>query len=132
MPNVILKKTFKVKRVDFFYVSKKMSFSLHGVFSPAIVDEINRILATAMVYARGSNTPQFQLDDTGRYFAEMNHFCQKHHQEDLLVAILDGMENMGFVLSKQHDSAPISARINGSKKESRELFMFRHLPKSHA
>lgn len=134
MPNIILKKTFKYRQGCFAAATEQLyAFSFHGSIAPATIDEINRILTSdgAKVYTTpGANKPQFKLDAYGHYFAEMNILCQMHHEEDLLVAILDGMEKMGFVLFMQCDSVTRTEKCKVATETAREMFLFRPVPKS--
>lgn len=123
MPNIILKKTFKIKPAGFSYATEK-SFSFHGLVPKPLIDEINRVFATAITFTKGANKPRFRLDVYGHYFAEMNHDCQKYHEEDLIVLILDVMETMGWTFKFQCDSELSSNKISGSSETYRELFIF--------
>jgi hypothetical protein len=123
MPNIISKKTFKVKPAG-FQVATEKSFSFHGSVSQATIQEINRILSAAITYTNGANKPLFKMDASGHYFASMNHNCQKHHEEDIIVAILDVMEAFGWTFRFQYDSESSSVKLNGSSETSRELFIF--------
>jgi hypothetical protein len=93
----------------------------------AMVAEINRVLSAGINFSKGSNKPLFRLDAYGHYYAEMNHLCQKHHEEDVMVAILDVMEKLGYIIAIQYDAEIHSERMNGNSQTSRELFIFRNV-----
>ena len=123
MPTIILKKTFKIKPAGFQMAYEK-SFSFHGsAVTDGLVHNINQRLA-AIKYTHGAHAVQFGMDAAGHYFAKMNHDCQKYHEEDIVCAILDTMEILGWTFRFQYDSESSSARMNGSSFTSRELFLF--------
>ena len=123
MPHIILKKTFKVKPSGFSVATEK-SFSFHGAVAQSLIDAVNRRWSTSLSFTPGANTPQFRLDGYGHYFAEMNHDCQKHHEEDLIALMLDVMEKLKWNMKFQYDTESSSAAITGSSETSRELFIF--------
>lgn len=122
MPNIILKKTFKVKPSG-FQVAHEKSFSFHGSISPSIVQKVNSNLHQFKL-AQGCNRPQFQLDSAGHYYAQMNHNAQKHHEEDIVVIILDTMEGFGWNFRFQYDVENHSEKLGGSSYTKKECFIF--------
>ena len=123
MPNIILKKTFKVKPSG-FQVAAEKSFSLHGsAVTQQIVNAINQKLSSLRTTS-GAGTLQFKLNNMGHYSVQMNHNFQKFFEEDAVCAILDVMEILGWNFRFQYDSESSSMRVNGSSMTSRELFIF--------
>ncbi|CAB9500661.1 expressed unknown protein [Seminavis robusta] len=122
MPNIILKKTFKVKPAG-FQVANEKTFSFHGGVAPTMIEAVNQKLASIRLYGR-SNRIQFVLGPTGHYQCAMNHDFQKYHEEDAVVAILDVMELLGWTFRFQYDSESHSTKVNGASFTSRELFIF--------
>ena len=58
----------------------------------------------------------------------MNHECQSSHEEDIVVAILDKMEMLGWTFRFQYDAQTSSEKIiGGDSQTSKELFLF-HKP----
>jgi hypothetical protein len=123
MPNIILKKTFKIKPSG-FQVATEKSFSFHGSMTKELIDEINRVFQSSLFLSGKANKPFFKMDEYGHYSAPMNHECQKNHEEDLVVAILDIMERNGWMFKFQYDSETTSTAITGSSETKRELFIF--------
>ena len=123
MPTIILKKTFKIKPAG-FQVAHEKSFSFHGTaVDQTLVYNINQKLASIR-YTNGASAVQFAPDKAGHFYAAMNHNCQKHHEEDVICAILDTMEILGWTFRFQWDSESSSQRMNGASFTSRELFLF--------
>jgi hypothetical protein len=124
MPSIILKKTFKVKPSG-FQVAAEKSFSFHGsAVTPALIQAVNQKIA-AIQYAGNANRAFFKPDNkTGHYSCAMNHDCQKYNEEDVVVAILDVMEILGWEFRFQYDSESQSNKVSGSSFTSRELFIF--------
>jgi recombinational DNA repair protein (RecF pathway) len=122
MPNIILKKTFKTK--PGFQVATEKSFSFHGTMTKELIDEINRVFQSTLRFTLNANKPLFKMDYYGHYSAVMNHECQKNHEEDLVVAILDIMERNGWMFKFQYDSETASTAITGSSETKRESFIF--------
>ena len=123
MPNIILKKTFKIKPSG-FQVATEKSFSLHGsAVSAPIVNAINQKLASLRL-AAGANRLQFTPDSYGHYGCQMNHNFQKYYEEDAVCAILDVMEILGWKFRFQYDSESSSNKVSGSSITTRELFIF--------
>ena len=125
MPNIVLKKTFKITE---FSAATGKSLSFHGVIPKACVDEINRVISTALTFTKNANTPQFKMDGFGHFFADMNHTCQKHHEEDVIAVILDVLEKMGWTFRFHYASQSSSNRIAGGSVTVRELFIFQKAP----
>jgi len=123
MPNIILKKTFKIKPAG-FQVAAEKSFSFYGAVSAGIVETINDRIQNNLKVVRGANKPVFKLDNAGHYFAEMNHQTQKYHEEDVIVLILDAMEGYGWSFRFQYDLESESVKIGGSSYTRRECFIF--------
>jgi hypothetical protein len=124
MPNIILKKTFKVKPSG-FQVAAEKSFSFHGSsVTQQLIQAVNQKLATIQ-YARNANRLSFHPDakTAGHYTCIMNHDCQKYNEEDAVVAILDVMEILGWDFRFQYDSESSSTKVSGSSFTSRELFI---------
>jgi hypothetical protein len=122
MPNIILKKTFKIKPSG-FQVKAEKSFSFHGQVSADMITAVNQRLG-ALQLAKSSNRLHFNMDPFRHYFAEMNHDFQKYHEEDAVVAILDVMEILGWTFKFQYDSSSQSVQMGGSSSTARELFIF--------
>jgi hypothetical protein len=92
----------------------------------AMIVPINAKLASLHHHGK-SATPQFQWDGaTGHHRTPINHDCQKHHEERIVVAILDVMEQMGWRFRFQHDAAPSAcflAREEQARKTSHARFL---------
>ena len=101
----MLKKTFRVKD-EFLTKTTERFFSLHGsavTDDASIVQVINQKLK-GIHYVKGGNVVTFKLDAKGHYVANLNHECQKHNEEDIVVTILDVMEILGWSFKFQYDS----------------------------
>lgn len=124
MPTIILKKTFKIKPAG-FQVKNEKSFSFHGAAAsdPQLIGAVNQALGNIR-YSNGANRLSFAVDQSGHYYAAMNHDCQKYHEEDIICTILDTMEILGWNFKFEWDSELSSARVNGGSLTSRELYMF--------
>eukprot|EP00525_Craspedostauros_australis_P005595 CAMPEP_0198126474 /NCGR_PEP_ID=MMETSP1442-20131203/44893_1 /TAXON_ID= /ORGANISM="Craspedostauros australis, Strain CCMP3328" /LENGTH=197 /DNA_ID=CAMNT_0043786261 /DNA_START=67 /DNA_END=660 /DNA_ORIENTATION=+ len=123
MPTIILKKTFKIKPAG-FKVANEKSFSFHGgAVTNHIVNTVNQRLATVR-YNPGASRVQFGGGPSGHFQAPMNHDCQKFNEEDVICAILDAMEDLGWNFRFQYDSESQSVKLNGSSMTFRELFIF--------
>ena len=124
MPNIILKKTFKIKAGS---ISAEKSFSFHGRISRDLVERINNRLATFRLVG-SSNRVKFSVDKQGHFFASMNHDCQKYHEEDAVAMILDVMEENGYQFRFQYDVSTSSLKslgaLHGGSTTSKELFVF--------
>lgn len=107
-----------------FQVAHEKSFSLHGMsVTPQLVSTLNQALS-GINFTNQSNRVQFSSGNAGHYRAIMNHDCQKYHEEDIICAILDTMEILGWAFRFQWDSESSSQRVAGASITSRELFMF--------
>ena len=122
MPNIILKKTFKVKPSG-FQVANEKTFSFHGAITPDMIEAVNQKLVSLRLYGKSSSL-RFTMDQAGHYQCAMNHDFQKYHEEDAVVAILDVMELLGWTFKFQYDSESHSTKATGASFTSRELFMF--------
>ena len=123
MPNLILKKTFKIKP-EGFQVAADKTFSFHGRAGRDLIDRVNRRLATFRL-AGNANRVHFKVDTRGHYAADMNHDCQKYHEEDVVVLILDEMEENGWQLRFEYEAETTSHKtVGGGSKTPKELFMF--------
>lgn len=132
MPTVILKKTFASK--PGFTISYEKSFSFHGAaVDDLLMQAVNQQLHT-LHYVTAANKPVFQIDKNHHYYAAMNHGCQKHNEEDIVVAIIDVMEILGWTFRFQYDAGVKSDQmiIGGSTETSKELFIFQKPPGSSA
>ena len=89
MPNILLKKTFKIKPSGFSVKAEK-TFTFHGSISNEIINLVNQRVGLLRL-AAGANKLTFGMDNYGHFAAAMNHDFQKHHEEDAVVAILDLM-----------------------------------------
>ena len=121
MPTIILKKTFRIKD-ELLTKTTERFFSLHGseiIDDPSIVQAINQKLK-GVRYVKGGNVVTFKLDTKGHYVANLNHECQKHNEEDIVVAILDVMEILGWSFKFQYDTENLS----GSAATANEMFIF--------
>jgi hypothetical protein len=123
MPTIILKKTFGSK--PGFAISYDKSFSFHGAsVNEHIIAVVNKRMTT-IKYVTAANKPVFKIDKNHHYHAPINHGCQKHNEEDIVVAIIDAMEDLGWTFKFQYDTSVKSNRITeGSSETSRELFLF--------
>lgn len=122
MPNIIMKKTFKIKPSG-FQIKAEKSFSFHGQVTQDLINAIN-IRLQVIRLVKSANQLQFSLDSFGHYRAEMNHDYQKYHEEDAVVSILDVMEILGWTFKFQYDSSNHSDKINGASQTDKELFIF--------
>lgn len=122
MPNIILKKTFKIKPSGFKVAAEK-SLTFHGGISEEMIQNINNMLSTLKLFGR-SNQLVFRMDSAGHYHANMNHDFQKYHEEDAVVAIMDVMELLGWIFRFQYDSTSQSVKVTGSSFTAREIFIF--------
>ena len=123
MPNIVCKKTFKIKPSG-FQVSNQKSFSFHGASVPsAIIVAINQRLAK-MPRTQVSNVLTFKANNLKQYYAEMNHAFQKYHEEDAVACVLDVMDEHGWIFCFQHDTASSSTKVTWSSETSCELFVF--------
>ena len=122
MPNILLKKTFKIKPSG-FQVANEKRFSFHGRTTPDLVDAINRSVG-AIRLKSGSSNLQFKVDEYGHYSAPMNHEYQKHHEEDAIAVILDVMEEQGYTFKFQYDQELTSVKFAGDSITRREVFIF--------
>ena len=127
MPTFLLKKTFRIKD-EFLTKTTERFFSLHGsavTDDASIVQAINQKLRS-IPYVKGSNVVAFKLDAKQHYVANLNHECQKHNEEDIVAAILDVMEIMGWSFKFQYDTQIMTAKtlqIHDSNTTS-EIFIF--------
>lgn len=97
------------------------SFSFHGASANlSLIKEINKTLFSGINYTRGANKVQFALDSTGHFYAAMNHDCEKNHEEDIVVVILDKMEELGWTFQFQWDAT--TTAINSAT--SKEMILF--------
>jgi hypothetical protein len=130
MPTIILKKTFKVKD-ELLTKTTERFFSLHGsavTDDTSIVQAINQKLGSIR-YVKGGNVMSFKLDAKNHYVANLNHECQKHNEEDIVAAILDVMEIMGWTFKFQYDTQIRTAKtfqVNESDTTG-EVFIFNKL-----
>ena len=123
MPNILLKKTFKIKPSGFSIKAEK-TFSFHGSIAPALVSDINAKLGSIQL-VRGAKPIQFAINGTTRHYAvDINHDFQKYHEEDALAAIMDVMEEWGYDFKFEYDQELHSEKMNGSSMTKREVFIF--------
>jgi hypothetical protein len=121
MPSIILKKEFKVTE---WSISSSKTFSLHGsAVTEDLINVINQSL-NGITYATKSTHVVFKRDVNMHYSASINHECQKHNEEDVVTAILDAMEIMGWTFKFQYDTQINSVRVANASTSSRELFIF--------
>ena len=122
MPNILLKKTFKIKPSGFSVKAEK-TLTFHGSMSNDMINLINqRVGLLRLVSAAGKLT--FRMDSYGHFAANMNHDFQKYHEEDAVVAILDIMQELGFDFKFQYDQEIHSDKVTGSSYTKREVFVF--------
>ena len=122
MPNILLKKTFKIKPSGFSVKAEK-TLTFHGSMSNDMINLINqRVGLLRLVSAAGKLT--FRMDSYGHFAANMNHDFQKFHEEDAVVAILDIMQELGFDFKFQYDQEIHSDKVTGSSYTKREVFVF--------
>lgn len=133
MPTIILKKTFSSQ--PGITVSYHKSFSFHGAsVDDLLIQTVNQKLRT-LHYVTESNVPVFKMDTYHHYKATMNHTCQKHSEEDIVAAIIDVMEILGWTFRFEYDASHRSdqmMKIGGSTETSKELFIFQKPPGSAA
>ena len=63
MPNIILKKTFKVKPSG-FQVANEKTFSFHGAITPDMIEAVNQKLVSLRLYGKSSSL-RFTMDQAG-------------------------------------------------------------------
>lgn len=123
MPNILFKKTFKIKPSGFKVATEK-SFSFHGTaVTPQLIQAVNAQVASIRC-AGSAQMLVFVGDQQGHYAASMNHDFQKYHEEDAVVAVLDVMERFGYTFKFQYDSEAQSVKATGSSMTSKEIFIF--------
>jgi hypothetical protein len=123
MPSIILKKTLKIKASGFQRNEKSYSFHGGSVKRDLIALVNDRL--SKLTYTGNASTPVFRWDgEHGRYITHLNHDCQKYHEEDIIVAILDAMEEMGWTFKFQYDADVSSSQTTGASITSREMFIF--------
>ena len=124
MPHVILKKTFRIKP-GAFMPKTEISYSFHGVsMEKAMIGFINAKLAN-LHYQGKSSAPQFKWDgNIGHFWTLISNDCQKYHEEDIIVAILDVMEELGWTFRFEYDAEAHSIKMGGGSFTSRELYIF--------
>ncbi len=122
MPNILLKKTFKVKPAGFSVKAEK-TFTFHGSISDDSINQINQRVGMIRL-AGGAKRIHFEMDNFGHFAATLNHDFQKYHEEDAIVAILDIMQEMGYDFKFQYDQEVYSEKMNGSSFTKREVFVF--------
>jgi hypothetical protein len=95
MPNIIFKKTFKVKPSG-FQVAHEKSMSFHGsAVTAQMISAVNQKLSS--IRHTGKALPLvFKMNQHGHYAADMNHDFQKYHEEDAVCAVMDVMEILGW------------------------------------
>ena len=120
MPNILLKKTFKIKSN-----AAEKSFTFHGSIRDELIDFINSRLGIIRL-ASGANGVQFKMDSYGHFIAQMNHNYQKYHEEDAVVCILDAMEELGYEFKFEYDQ--VISSMTGSSVTKREVFVFNKKP----
>lgn len=122
MPNILLKKTFKIKPSGFSVKAEK-TLSFHGNISSGLVSDINKRLGSIQL-VRGAARIQFAINGSRHYAADINHDFQKYHEEDALAAIMDVMEEWGYDFKFEYDQELHSEKMNGSSMTKREVFIF--------
>jgi hypothetical protein len=122
MPHIILKKTFKAKPSG-FQIKNEKSFSLHGSVSSTVLESINSQLRL-IKFTQKAHPVAFKMDTFGHYSLQMNHDIQKYHEEDIIVAIFDIMEILGYTFKFQYDTELDSDKFSGSSYTQREMFIF--------
>lgn len=124
MPNIIVKKTFKIKPSG-LQVAAEKSFSLHGAaITSDLVKTLNAALAKVPTHGSAKTISFGRGSRNDHYSAAMNHDFQKYNEEDAVCAILDTMETLGWTCCFQYDCALQSNKVTGSSITSRELFVF--------
>lgn len=119
---IILKKTFKYKPSG-FQMSTEKSYSFHGPVTSDMADYINSKLRCLRL-AGSANRLQFNMNNLGHFYGEMNHEAQKYHEEDFVVVILEAMEELGYYFRFQYDAEAFSTKMTGDSYTSKELFIF--------
>ena len=121
MPNIILKKTFKVTSGSY---GTRKQWTFHGTIGQNQIVFINQKLAQIRSFG-SAGTLQFRLNGEGHYFAVMNDDYQKYNEEDGLVFILDAMEEMGYNFRFQYDAEFFSNKgFGGNSLTKQEIFIF--------
>jgi hypothetical protein len=126
MPHIILKKTFKIKPAS-IQVKNEKSFSLHGSVSATVLQSINNQLRL-INFTNKAQPVAFKMDTVGHYSLQMTHDIQKYHEEDIIVAIFDIMEILGYSFKFQYDTELSSEKVSGSSYTRREMFIFQKPP----
>lgn len=124
MPTIILKKTFASR--SGFAISNDKSFSLHGAsINEHIIQVVNQRMSS-IKYVTAASKPVFKIDKNHHYHAPINHDCQKNNEEDIVAAIIDAMEELGWTFKFQYDASVKSdqMKIGGSTETNRELYLF--------
>ena len=122
MPNILLKKTFKIKPSGFSVKAEKI-LTFHGSISNETINLINQRVGLLRLAASATKLT-FRLDNFGHFAAEMNHDFQKYHEEDAVVAILDIMQELGYDFKFQYDQEIHSEKVTGSSYTKREVYVF--------
>lgn len=122
MPNILLKKTFKIKPSGFSVKAEK-TFSFHGSMSNDTINLINERVGMLRLAGK-ANRINFQMDNLGHFSANLNHDFQKYHEEDAVVAILDIMQELGYTFKFQYDQEVFSEKMTGNSFTKREIFIF--------
>ena len=119
MPTIILKKTFRFTE-GMFLTTTERDLSFHGsAVNASLAQTINQKLKL-IKYAQGANVVSFGLDTKHHYSAGLNHKCQKHNEEDVVAAIFDVLETLGWSFKFQYDTA--NATTNAGT--ANEMFIF--------
>lgn len=103
---------------------KTQSLSFHGQgVSQTMIDTVNRHLSSIR-YGASANPLKFTKDSLNHYAVEMNHDCQKYHEEDALAAVFDALEVLGWGFRFQYASNYQSSNTSAT---SRDIFIFAKL-----
>lgn len=124
MPTIILKKERGVSSV-YNTVCYSKCFSFHGAaVNDILIEAVNRKLNT-LHYIPRADKPAFKIDGFHQhYFATLGDMCARHHEADVVVAIIDAMEEFDWTLKFQCDASPIG---NGCARTA-EHFVFQKAP----
>lgn len=104
-------------------IKNEKGFSLHGSVPASVVESVNSQLSL-IKFTNKAHPVAFRMDTIGHYSFQMNHDLQKYHEEDIIVAIMDIMEILGYTFKFQYDTEMNSAKVSGSSYTMRELFIF--------
>lgn len=106
-------------------VSNEKRFSFHGeAMSSELALLIQKKWDKIALVKDAKRLVMRRLKATMYYYADMDHYYQKYHEEDALVAVLDVMALDGWKFKFQYDSEMSSNKVVGASFSRREMFVF--------